>query len=119
MYYHMIFIIIMYHLELTPKSYELLMNHCQALLTKWKCCRVWNTEWWEAEAWNTIGGDVVATAWSPLPYGILLFATRTEPFLYAMPSSTANLYPALDAQARTASLVVADFSPVQLPSGEW
>ena len=79
--------------------------------------RVWKTEFWEAEAWCTVGGDVVAGVWSPLPQAVLLFATRTQPFLYAIPSPHSALYPAQN-DARTASLVIADLTAVQLSSGD-
>lgn len=46
--------------------------------------RVWKTEKWIPERWNTMFGRVQTAAWSPCG-SVVLFATTEEPLIYALP----------------------------------
>ncbi|KAM3959684.1 aladin [Aphomia sociella] len=73
--------------------------------------RVWDTKSWKPERWCAQGCRVVAACWGP--NGMLLFAAKGEPIVYALTNTGL-----MSGSQNTKAVPVLDVSKVELPSGE-
>ncbi len=77
--------------------------------------RIWETRTWSHETWNVLSGHVQSACWSPSG-SHLLFATSTEPVVYALDLASASS--SASASASASAIPLADFSAVAYDSGD-
>lgn len=77
--------------------------------------RVWDTMKWEPDMWSVISGHVVSACWSPCG-STVLFATSTEPVVYAlMFGAVGSVFATED---KRSAVAVIDVTAIELETGE-
>lgn len=77
--------------------------------------RMWDTAYWETELWSLHTGRVTCACWSACST-VLLFATSTEPVIYAL--TLGSMATVFSTENTKSAVGVVDITAVTLPSGE-